>query len=497
MLTILADATPQMGTGHVMRCLALAQAAQDQGLDVRLAGRVEVPWVRERLAQEKIGFAHRARAVPKQENPQELLAFLQTLPQESPGKDNWLVFDGYHFGPDCQKAVREIGYKLLVIDDYAHLPEYSCDILLNQNIGAEELAYTGDIGQKLLGPKYALLRREFREARKEAEDRILPEQPQNILLTLGGGDFSEHLAKLALDFNLPELAGRTLRVIAGAMPEEKIRGCLKNCPAKLEILRRVDDMPALLLETDLCVTAGGSTCWELCCLGVSFLTVEMAENQEGVVVGLSSQQVASTFSCDTFCLLLGKAGYLLRTSQSLRARSLVSGMGAMLTILKLFEILGQYLRAATPEDCRNLWEQVNEPEMRSLAQNPAHVPWEEHQRWYATRLTSALPFWIIEVDNKKFAGYIRFEKNSESAVRLSVLLAREYRGQGLGSRLLSVACHLFWEAFPSIDIEALVLEDNIASQRMFNKVGFRCVSMEHINGKRFLFFSASNAQRHP
>ena len=282
-----------------MRCLALAQAAQDQGFEIRLVGSVHVPWVRERLCAECIPLLELADSVPNEENPANLLRQLaQTTLAPS---DTWVVLDGYHFTLTCQQAVRGAGYRLLVIDDYAHLSEYSCNILLNQNLGAEALPYTGDIGQKLMGPRYALLRREFRKARERLPHTTRSVPPQNILVTLGGGDFIEYLEGIAQDMSIPVMKGRTVRVIQGAMDAVRIKQSFVNCPARLEILSRVTDMPELLLNTDLCITAGGSTCWELCCLEVPFLTVEVAENQKKIAAGLDLLKVAPFFSATELC----------------------------------------------------------------------------------------------------------------------------------------------------------------------------------------------------
>ena len=318
-ILIRADASPQMGTGHVMRCLALAQAAQDMGLSVHLMGRVNVPWVLEKLRSENIAFTRLEGEVPKEECPESLLKHIK----DSGAHPDWIVTDGYHFTLPCQKAVREAGYKLLVIDDYNHLPEYSCDILLNQNLGSEEFEYKGDIGTKLLGPKYALLRREFVKARKLAEQRVFPSKPEKLLLTLGGGDFSSHLPSIADTLTLPELAGSTLRVIQGGMQEKDIRSILANCPATLEILGRVDDMPALLLDTDLCITAGGSTCWELCAMGVPFLTVCVAENQRKIVDHFSWYGLATELSAPSLQALCEVGGDTLPVG-SRRLRDVVS-----------------------------------------------------------------------------------------------------------------------------------------------------------------------------
>lgn len=343
-LLIRADATPRMGTGHVMRCLALAQAAQGLGMDVRFLARVEVPWVQERLRAERMPLAELDDAVPREESPDVLLNHLART--NCAPSDTWVVLDGYHFTFACQRAVQGAGYRLLVIDDYAHLPEYSADLLLNQNPGAEDLPYMGKIGQKLLGPKFALLRREFREARaREAHvasllspgnisEQTYRDQPcRNILMTLGGGDFIEYLEAVAREMNIPAMNDCTIRVVQGAMNAERIRLAFANCPARLDILPRVHDMPALLLDTDLCITAGGSTCWELCCLGVPFLTVEVAENQHKVIDWLLRCRLTHMFSRESLKFYL--AHPLIRTQKAQVGQNLVNGNGAERVISSL------------------------------------------------------------------------------------------------------------------------------------------------------------------
>jgi UDP-2,4-diacetamido-2,4,6-trideoxy-beta-L-altropyranose hydrolase len=330
-LFIRADASPQMGTGHVMRCLALGQAARAEGVPVHITGRVAVEWVRKRLEIEGIAFSGLPGPPPATEKPEDLLARLG-----GSGKGDWVALDGYHFGLDCQQAVRAAGRKLLVIDDYAHLREYSCDILLNQNIGAEEQAYKGDMGRRLLGPKYALLRPEFLLARRRAAERSFPGKAQNILLVLGGGDFSAHLERIAPGLARPQLAGCALRVVTGAMPPERVRGLLRDCPANLEILDRAADMPAIFTAADLCVTAGGSTCWELCCLGTPFLTMEVAENQHDLVLGLQKNGIAPIYAPEALAAMMRDGAARRKCAEA--GSALVDGLGAGRVIRAMMEL---------------------------------------------------------------------------------------------------------------------------------------------------------------
>ena len=449
-----------------MRCLALALAAQGCGMRAKLIAQLGVPWVRERLTLEDVALTEVPGDASAREQPEALLAQLANEGEPHTTRD-WVVLDGYHFGFDCQQAVRAAGYKLLVIDDYAHLPEYACDILLNQNIGAVELAYRGDIGQKLLGPKYALLRPEFIAARKKAEKRQLPEKIQNILLTLGGGDFSSHLARIASDFSAPELAGCTLRVIAGAMPPERIRELLQDCPANLEILVRVDDMPALLLDTDLCVTAGVSTCWELCCLGVPFLTVEVAANQRAIIRHLVDKGFAGIFTGNSFASALEEP---LVQKDANKLRTFVDGKGCQKVLDELTNFPDLLLRKALPEDCMAVFALANDAQVRENALSTSRITEEEHVRWYAERVKLE-GFYVAFFDNK-LVGYVRYDKTDVREERIVTLaIAEEWRGKRLGARLLRESVqHVSTCEIDSVI--AWVKPENIVSHKVFQQAGY-------------------------
>lgn len=459
-LIIRADAAPRMGTGHVMRGLALAQAARKEGLDVRMVCRLGVSWLRERLAREDIPLLELPDMPPETEEPANLLDQLQEKGFPQPGMTDtpiWVALDGYHFDAACQKAVMAAGYRLLVIDDYAHLPEYHCDILLNQNIGAEQLTYHGSIGRKLLGLDYVLLRQEFWDAREKAQQRMRPTQPQNILVTLGGGNFIEHLEKIAIEMRQPELAGRTIRVIQGGMDADRIRAAFARCPAQLEILPRVDDMSSLLLDTDLCITAGGSTCWELCCLGVSFLTVEVAENQHAIVTLLRKKRIALSYTRETAQTAL--AGVATYPSFSI---------GQKINILTF--LLKIRLRHVVYDDLDFLFMLANDQDVRKYSFNTQPITFEEHLTWFDNIINSNTAFFLAEVDKEPFAS-IRFQKKNNET-QISISLTRDTRGLGYGAYLIKQAVKKYFGNHCKEEIVAYIKKENISSLKSFQRASF-------------------------
>ena len=467
-ILIRADASPAIGTGHLMRCLALALAARELGIRVRLIARLGVPWVQERLMHEDVALTEVPEEMPVHEQPEALLAQLANE-KKTDGERGWVVLDGYHFGLDCQQAVRAAGFKLLVIDDYAHLSEYSCDILLNQNIGAEELAYKGDIGQKLLGSKYALLRPEFLVARTRAEERQLPEKAKIILLTLGGSDISKHLAHIVPNFSIPELEGCIVRVIAGTMPPERISESFQGCPAKVEIVDRVDDMPTLLLNTDLCVTAGGSTCWELCCLGIPFLTVEIAENQRSIIQHLANFGIADMFSGNSFAIAL-KTPFNKETTSKLKA--LVDGKGCQKTLAVIANFPDLILRKAQPEDYMLVFALANDVKVRENAFSSSRITEEDHVQWYDDRLkVEDSPFYLA-FSNNEFVGYVRYDKTEVRGEQVvTIAITEQWRGKRIATWLLRESAKSVF-AGGADSIVAWVKPENSASQRAFQKAGY-------------------------
>ncbi|NYT10684.1 MAG: UDP-2,4-diacetamido-2,4,6-trideoxy-beta-L-altropyranose hydrolase, partial [Methanosarcinales archaeon] len=181
-LVIRADASTRIGTGHVMRCLALAQAWQDSGRRAVFAMGMGSPVLVDRLTFEGMEVFHLSAEPGSTEDAEQTADLAQSM-----GSD-WVVVDGYHFGSDYQRIIKESGLRLLFIDDNGHVCHYYADIVLNQNLHANEDLYRNrePYTKLLLGTQYVLLRREFWPWRSWKRD--IPEVARKLLVTLGGSD---------------------------------------------------------------------------------------------------------------------------------------------------------------------------------------------------------------------------------------------------------------------------------------------------------------------
>jgi UDP-2,4-diacetamido-2,4,6-trideoxy-beta-L-altropyranose hydrolase len=338
-LLIRADASTSIGTGHVLRCLALAQAAIDAGDEVRFLC-CEIPdSLAERVRREGIeiitSFAERG-------NAKDLDALLLV----AQGWANVVVLDGYAFDQAFQGSVMGAGFRTMVLDDDRPGPDYAADILLNQNHHAKSEAYEGaQLGKMLLGPKFALLRREFRDQpAREASYKT-----RHVLVTLGGSDPDNVAKKVIESLQFIGLKGIQARVLVGSSNphEASLREAVETSGVQVELLSGVDDMRAQYEWADLAVSAGGSTAWELAFMGVPSVVIILVDNQESIaksvwragigrLVGWHQQVTPEQIAKEVRELLVSTSE---RDKMGRWGQELVDGQGAMRVLSVLRELM--------------------------------------------------------------------------------------------------------------------------------------------------------------
>ncbi len=276
-LFIRADADVSMGTGHIMRCLAIAQAWQNAGGSAMFISRCPSDGLQQRIRREGFGFTAIQNSYPHANDAEETKALLDAAPGSPP---SWTVLDGYHFDLRYQTVIRATGTRLLVIDDMAHQVSYTGDILLNQNLGACRLTYNCETGTRtLLGPEHALIRREFFPYRRQ---RTPAADARKILISLGGGDFQNVTAAVLKALALIPMTDIQVRVIIGPANShrEQIEHVLSRAGYQNELLTAVDDMGPHMIWADLAVLSGGGTCWEAAYLGLPAVVLATTPHEQ-------------------------------------------------------------------------------------------------------------------------------------------------------------------------------------------------------------------------
>ncbi len=286
-LLIRAHAGRQVGAGHVMRCLALAQGWRDQDAAAEVCFMIP----RESSGLTSAVAAEGMRVEAASATPGGADDASQTLAQAAQMQAGWLVLDGYCFDTSYQQRIRDAGFRLLVVDDFAHAGRYVADIVLNQNLHATESLYAGrDASTRLLlGVGYALLRREFRKW--SDWQRSTMADARKVVVTLGGSDPEQMTAKI-----LQALRGLTgLEVTALVGPcnpdADRLRADAASLPFPVKIEQGAD-LPALMAASDSAIAAAGSTSWELAFMQLPSLLLATAENQRSVAEHLAQSRAA-------------------------------------------------------------------------------------------------------------------------------------------------------------------------------------------------------------
>ena len=284
------DASLQMGTGHVMRCLTLANELQQQNHKIFFI-------CRELTGNHILLIKYPVLVLPKNDNFQSDSLYLNWLgaTQEQdaeqtikviPKNTNLLIVDSYALDEIWHKHLRTYTKKIMVIDDLSDR-QFDCDVLLNQNFGTQIEDYKDKVPndcELLLGCDYALLRPEFPNLREKALiKRKNTKEIKNILISMGGSDITNKtydiLQEVTDDLNIVVILGEL------SSHNKMIQNYAKN-KKNVKIVIDANNISGLMLDADLAIGAGGSTSWERCCLGLPTLLYVLSENQRKIAGNL-------------------------------------------------------------------------------------------------------------------------------------------------------------------------------------------------------------------
>lgn len=342
MTGIRADGNNQIGIGHVMRCLTIADALKEIGEDV-------IFFTADHSCEEMItsrGFGCQVLETLFDDMEAELVA-LQSVMEEK--KVDRLLIDSYYVTETYLKILREC-VVTVYLDDMDSFP-YPVDLLVNYNVFAKALDYpygveyvengqTGkvvreDITLVLAGPKYAPVRKEFADCRGEVKDEV-----SEILITLGGSD--AHNLSCKISKVLLKDTKAHLNVVCGPfnLHKQALYELASNEP-RVTVYENVKDMWNLMKKSDLAVSAAGSTMCELAVAGVPTVTFSFVENQRRIAEAFGEKGAAVTIGHynpkteDAFLHITSEDVVRLMVSKEKRkmlaenARKTVDGYGAM------------------------------------------------------------------------------------------------------------------------------------------------------------------------
>jgi UDP-2,4-diacetamido-2,4,6-trideoxy-beta-L-altropyranose hydrolase len=489
-ILIRADASAAIGTGHVMRCLALGQAWQDAGGQVVFAMADSTPATLARLAAENCAVT----SICAQAGSLEDAECLSRLASEISA--SWIVLDGYSFSSNYCRRMKEASARQLFVADHDSEDELVSDLVLNHNLHAKQSMYGRRSSDNvvLLGLRFALLRREFNGWR--GWHRQTPPTARKILVTMGGSD-PAGLSELAIQaLQRVRLNGLEIILVAGGSNPrfEGLRSRARNLEGNLRVETDVTNIPELMAWADLGISAAGSTYLEMCMLRLPSIVIDGADNQLPIAHELHRRGVAVHVARGAAIVhelalqmetLISSAQ--LRAYLSERAAALVDGRGAARVVAAM---RGQAItfRSVQEKDRRLIWEWANDLSVRQASFSSSTINWPEHCQWFAQKLNDPRCTMLLFEESGIPVGTVRIEQTIRMDAQISVTISPEHRGFGLARHLLATAVNTAFRSGTVRRIHAFIKPENTYSMNSFEAAGFKCAGATELQGSRALHY---------
>jgi len=446
--------------GHIVRCIALAHMLKEHFEPVFVYMELPEYTIRE---IEALGFA-----LSEIEQEDDLLR--KSL------DENITVLDGYHFTTGLRQSILKKNSKLVCVHDYEQ-PEHYADLIINHAPGLDPVKYMAKPGADFaLGLKFAMLRPKFLAAAKQTRNI---NNINTVFIGFGGSDYincTGRALKVAMDSD----KFKRIIVVTGALFPfgDLIKEQIQE-DQRVELHYNVSEEAVLRLmqESDLAIVPSSGMLYEALAAGCLAVAGYFVDNQklvyerflkEGLIIG------SGNFTETELVLAINEA-----LSSGKILRNAIDGLSGT-RILSKFLNLAIKVRPCEAHDCDLLFRWVNRVEVRKNAVNPGPILYEDHQKWFHSKLNSSKTFiYITEFDGKP-VGQVRYDLNGDHWL-IDYFIEEQYRGLGLGKAILQKTMQLN----NMKKLKAIVKQENLASEKAFLSLGFLRVGQFENNNALF------------
>lgn len=471
---ILTEGGERVGFGHIARCTSIYQAFEEVGIRPELIVN----------GDETIrGFVEdkNSRIFDWLSDQETLFAVL--------GDTDIVFVDSYLADYELYEKISDIARIGVYFDDNMRI-EYPKGFVVNGAIFAERMPYPERDGVRyLLGSRYTPLKKEFWDVPEKPIRPIL----KTAMITFGGADIRNLTPKVLklLRNTYPRLFKKVI-VGSGFRNVAEIEK-LKDKNTELIYCQGATEMKKVMLESDVAISAGGQTLYELARVGVPTIAVAVADNQSANVRGWqevgfaeyagdgANGELAEKISCKIELMKDSNA----RECKSKLGRKIIDGAGSsriVRDVLSDFHKKQLVLRRAMLADAEDLFNLTNEDTVRLNSFSQGKIKWAEHTRWLNEKLSSGNCVFLIVDYSGEFAGQVRFDvvpaqcplREPQSEAVINISLCRSIRGLGLSAFVINKSIEELLRVRKDVRlIKAYVKDGNIASVKVFERAGFR------------------------
>ena len=469
-----ADGGKTIGLGHIVRCLALADM---------LKTKFEIIFVLQDTAKDVIDL------IESKDYSTISIPFIVDYTMDNQNFNKYIqsndivVLDGYHFKTDYQKAIKNKGCKLVVIDDL-HAWHQVADLIINHANTAKISDYSVEEYTKFaLGLDYVLLRSEFLNSTKKPRKLS---KVKSVFISMGAADIhnvTQKFTEVLLEISGIEQINLMLSPINPNLVS--IKKLANQYPERIKLHFNIsaNQLVELLENCDLSICPASSISLESSSIGIPIISGYTAENQLDNLAGLTEQKIILNFgNLVTLSKEALKDKIEIAMNQPKLLNELIHNQHKIIDgksperLMGLFENFNKtqlHFRFAKNEDVDLYFDWANDEIVRQNSFKQEPINYENHVKWFHSKVDSNSSYLYLFLNmNNEAVGQVRIEKSSEETI-IGISIDKNHRGKSLGVEMLQQASSNFFETNPREIINAYIKQENIASYMIFQKAGFR------------------------
>ena len=450
-----ADANSKIGFGHVSRLLAIADMISDEFTTHFMIVNPDnnVCELITKCCQSLI-----------QLNQEPAVQEAETMVSSILEPGDILVLDGYEFDKDYQISLKRGGIKLVVVDDW-HREKIISEVVVNHAEGVAINNYEVDDGTMLfIGAPYAMLKSEYLEL---AQKDFVKANDNAVFVCLGGADVNNDVIKVIQKLESIKKY-KEIYVVTGSAYQynKELQNEIENSALTIRWSSNLNaqQMIEVMSRCDSAVTSPSTIAYEYLCRKGLLYVMKTADNQQLLLNGLIKAGVAIDFS--EFPVV-----DMLKDSLIKNQHALFDGSQSK-RFKRIFRALNLDVRNASLEDSKLLFQWANDPTTRSQSYNSEPIQFQDHIKWYSSKMAEPNCYIFIFEINGEPVGQIRYQLIKNEYV-LGYSVNNEHRGKGLGtSVLMRGSMALKKERGNDIKIVGHVKHENLASVYAFRNCGY-------------------------
>jgi len=456
---IRADGNVMIGSGHLVRCIALAQMIKEFYTITFVCKEIPSNLI-EALSENQFYLI----MVTKESEFLELLTSLDTV-----------VLDGYSFDTDFQKKIKKIGCSLVCVDDLFD-QEFFADLIINQAPGVDPNKYKAQpYTQFALGLNYVLLRDSFLKSVLE-EKRI--DKTESVFICFGGSD-QRNLTQMVLSVVISFREFKKIVVVTGFSYKfsEKLESLI-DADHRVFHFHGINEnqMTQLMWESDIAIIPASGILFEAIASGCKIIFGKYIDNQRVLYEKFKSLNFFESVENFEVENIMHSVSNIIKNKGG--NPRLIDGRSAE-RILEKFNALATshfevelYYRFANLDDLHLYYKWANDKLVRENSFHSEPVIFEQHVNWFYSKVNSENCFLYLFINNAHIpVGQVRIEIVDKEAV-IGISIDKKFRGKSLGTKMLLQSSNDFFNKKSFRKIIAYVKKENVASYLIFKNAGF-------------------------